>query len=165
MSNTIIFPFSNIQKNSNIQKKKCRAQETSSPKEDLRTVSRMTVGLRTAERMWQPVDDKTDLNPEIEKLIPPIQSHRVSAPSLTPKQQNLKKNFFFKMFKIELDPQPALDKYLHSRSFCGFSLPSFICCYFVGTYTDISWGRGLSFIFFSSLSFLYKNIPFSLLRG
>ena len=54
----------------------------------------MIVGLRTAERMWQPVDDMTDLNPEIEKLIPPIQSNRVSALSLTPKQQNLKKKKF-----------------------------------------------------------------------
>ena len=42
----------------------------------------MTVVPGTADRMWQPVD-KTDLNPEIMKLIPPIQSNRVSAPSLT----------------------------------------------------------------------------------
>lgn len=62
-------------------------------REDLRTMSRVIVGPGAVGRMWQPVD-KTDLNPEITKLIPPIQSNRVSAPSLTPQQQNWKENTF-----------------------------------------------------------------------
>lgn len=135
----VSFPFRNI------QKKKHRAQQASSPREDLRTVGRMIIGLRIAYRMWQPVD-KTDLNPEIGKLIPPIQSDMISTLSLTPKQQSLKKNHF-KMFKIELYPQPALDKCPYPRSFCSFSLPSLICCYFVGIYSEISWGKRAFFYF------------------
>lgn len=57
----------------NIQKRNCRARQASSPREDLRTMSRVIVGLVTADRMWQPVG-KADLNTEIAKLILPIQS-------------------------------------------------------------------------------------------
>lgn len=56
-------------------------------------MSRVIVGLGTADWMWQPVDE-TDLNPEIMKLIPLIQSNRISAPSLTPQTVELEKKKF-----------------------------------------------------------------------
>lgn len=46
------------------------------------------------------------------------------------------------MFKIELDPQPVLEKYPYSKNLCRFSQSSLICCYFVGNYTEISWQGG-----------------------